>query len=72
MRRFSNLDDHMIINIAESRQDCVAHAADIEKALFFGQKSRGTRNGQAFRTLDGLLNIVGNLALSSFHVFIQM
>ena len=50
-------------NIAESRQDCAAfHAADIEKALFFGQKSRGTRNGQAFRTLDGLLNIIGNLA----------
>ena len=50
-------------NIAESRQDCAAfHAADIEKALFFGQKSQGTRNGQAFRTLDGLLNITGNLA----------
>lgn len=50
-------------NIAESRQDCAAfHAADIEKALFFGQKSQGTRNGQAFRTLDGLLNIIGNLA----------
>ena len=49
-------------NIAESRQDCAAfHAADIEKALFFGQKSQGTRNGQPFRTADGLINIVGNL-----------
>lgn len=49
-------------NIAESRQDCAAfHAADIEKALFFGQKSQGTRNGQPFRTMDGLINIVGNL-----------
>lgn len=49
-------------NIAESRQDCAAfHAADIEKALFFGQKSQGTRNGQPFRTMDGLINIVSNL-----------
>lgn len=50
-------------NIAESRQDCAGfHAADIEKALFWGQKSQGTRNGQAFRTMDGLINIVGNIA----------
>lgn len=50
-------------NVAESRQDCAAfHAADIEKALFFGQKSQGTRNGQPFRTMDGLINIVGNLS----------
>ena len=50
-------------NIAESRQDCAAfHAADIEKGLFFGQKFQGTRNGQPFRTMDGLVSIVGNLA----------
>lgn len=49
-------------NEAESRQDCAAfHAADIEKALIFGQKSQGTRNGQPFRTMDGLISIVGNL-----------
>lgn len=49
-------------NIAESRQDCAAfHAADIEKGLFFGQKYSGTRNGQPFRTMDGLVSIVGNL-----------
>lgn len=49
-------------NVAESRQDCAAfHAADIEKALFFGQKSQGTRNGQPFRTMDGLISIVSNL-----------
>jgi hypothetical protein len=48
--------------VAENRQDCMAfHAADIEKALFFGTKSQGTRNGQPFRTMDGLLNIVSNL-----------
>lgn len=47
-------------NMAESRMDCAAfHAADIEKSLFFGQKSQGTRNGQPFRTMDGLINIVG-------------
>jgi len=50
-------------NVAESRQDCAAfHAADIEKTLFFGQKSQGTRNGQAFRTADGLINIIGNIS----------
>jgi len=50
-------------NVAESRQDCAAfHAADIEKAIFFGQKSQGTRNGQPFRTMDGLISIVGTLA----------
>jgi hypothetical protein len=49
--------------IAENRMDCAAfHAADIEKALFFGAKSQGTRNGQPFRTMDGLLSIVGNIA----------
>lgn len=49
-------------NVSESRQDCAAfHAADIEKALFFGQKSTGTRNSQPFRTMDGLISIVSNL-----------
>ncbi len=48
---------------AENKQDCAGfHAVDIEKALFFGQKSQGTRNGQPFRTMDGLISIVGNLA----------
>lgn len=48
-------------NIAESRQDCAAfHASDIEKSIFFGQKSTGTRNGKPFRTMDGLISIVGN------------
>jgi hypothetical protein len=50
-------------NLVESRQDCAGfHAADIEKGLFFGQKSQGTRNGQPFRTMDGLISIVGNLS----------
>lgn len=46
-------------NVAESRQDCAAfHAADIEKALFFSQKFQATRNGQPFRTMDGLINLI--------------
>ena len=50
-------------NVAENRQDCAAfHAADIEKAIFFGQKSESFRNGQPFRTMDGLHNIVSNAA----------
>jgi hypothetical protein len=46
-------------NTAESRQDCAAfHAADIEKALFFSQKFLGSRNGQPFHTMDGLISII--------------
>jgi len=49
-------------NVAESKADCAAfHAADIEKSIFFGQKSQGTRNGKPFRTMDGLISIVSNL-----------
>ncbi len=50
-------------NIAESRQDAAAfHAVDIEKGIFFGQKFESTRNGQPFRTMDGLINITGTLS----------
>lgn len=50
-------------NIAESRADCAAfHAADIEKALFFGQKSSSTRNGRPFRTMEGLVGAINNTA----------
>lgn len=49
-------------NVAESRQDCAAfHAADIEKGIFFGQKFQGVRNGQPFRTMDGLIALIGNV-----------
>jgi hypothetical protein len=48
---------------AENRQDCAAfHATDMETAIIFGQKSSGSRNGQPFRTMDGLLAIVENAA----------
>ena len=42
--------------VSESKQDCAAlHAMAIEKALFFGQKFMGTRNGQPFHTMEGLV-----------------
>jgi len=44
---------------AENKQDCAAfHAADIEKALIFGQIYSGTRNNMPFRCMDGLINRV--------------
>lgn len=50
-------------NISENRQDCAGfHAADIEKALFFGQKFQGSRNGQPFHTMDGLISTITQLA----------
>lgn len=43
-------------NVSESKQDCAAfHAMAIEKALFFGQKFMGTRNGQPFHTMEGII-----------------
>ena len=42
--------------VSESKQDCAAlHAMAIEKALFFGQKYMGTRNGQPFHTMEGIV-----------------
>jgi hypothetical protein len=53
-------------NIAENRQDCAAfHATDIEKALWFGQKFLGTRNGQPYHLMDGLINVVTSLAAAN-------
>lgn len=53
-------------NIAESRSDCAAfHAADIEKAIFFGQKSSSTRNGRPFRTMEGLVAAINNTSYYS-------
>lgn len=50
-------------NVAESKQDCsMFHAVDIEKALFWSQKYQGQRNGQPFRTMDGIIAIVSNIA----------
>jgi hypothetical protein len=50
-------------HLAENRTDCAGfHAADIEKALFFGQKYQGTRNGQPFRTMDGVISATTSTA----------
>lgn len=44
-------------NVAENRQDCALfHAVDIEYALIFGQKFLGTKNGQPFHTMDGIIS----------------
>jgi Family of unknown function (DUF5309) len=44
---------------AENKSDCASfHAADIEKALIFGQSFSGTRNSMPFRCMDGLINRV--------------
>lgn len=49
--------------VAESRQDCAMfHAADIEKALFFGQRYYGSLNNQPFHTMDGLINTIATQA----------
>lgn len=46
-------------NVAENKQDCAMfHAADIEKAIIFGQKIITTRNGQPYTKMDGLINRV--------------
>lgn len=42
--------------VSESKQDCAAlHAMAIEKALFWGQKFMGTKNGQPFHTMEGII-----------------
>jgi hypothetical protein len=42
--------------VSESKQDCAAlHAMAIEKALFFGEKYMGTKNGQPFHTMEGII-----------------
>lgn len=52
--------------VAESRSDCSSlHALAIEKALFFGQKFMGTRNGQPFHTLEGIIGRVTAAAPSN-------
>lgn len=48
---------------AESKQDCgMFHAADIEKALIFGQQSGQIVNNQYLTTMDGLVETVRRLA----------
>jgi len=52
--------------VSESKQDCAAlHAMAIEKALFFGQKFMGTKNGQPFHTMEGIIRRVTDAAPSN-------
>ena len=52
--------------VAESRGDCASlHALAMEKALFFGQKFMGTRNGQPFHTMEGIIGRVTAAAPSN-------
>lgn len=42
--------------VAESKEDCAMfHAMAIEKALLFGEKFMGTKNGQPFHTMEGVI-----------------
>lgn len=45
-----------------ARDGSTFHATAIETALIFGKKSQGVLNGQPFRTMDGLVATIGNLA----------
>lgn len=50
-------------NIAEGRMDCgMFHAADIEKAILFGQKSSQVVSNQLLTTMDGLVETTRRLA----------
>lgn len=43
-------------NVSESRTECASfHAMAIEKALIFGEKFMGTKNGQPFHTMEGVI-----------------
>lgn len=45
--------------LAKSRRECgMFHSEGIEKALLFGKKSIGTRNGKPYRTMDGIRTII--------------
>ncbi len=46
-------------NISESRGECAGfHAADMEKAILFGQSYIGTLNNKPIRTMNGIVNQV--------------
>lgn len=49
--------------IAKSRKDAALfHAIDIEKAILFGERYEGVRNGQPFRRTDGLISVMKQYA----------
>lgn len=49
--------------VAESREDCsLFHAADMEKALIFGERYSGTLNNQPIRGMDGIISSISQYA----------
>lgn len=53
-------------NISESRGECAGfHAADMEKAILFGQSYTGTLNNKPIRTMNGIVNQVTQNAASN-------
>ena len=48
--------------VAKNQRDAAGfHAEDIEKSLWFNRKSIGVKNGQPFRTFDGVLTHITKL-----------
>lgn len=42
--------------VAKNKSECMMyHSEDIERSLWWGRKTQGTRNGRVFRTMDGVL-----------------
>ena len=56
--------------VAKNQRDAAGfHAEDIEKSLWFNRKSIGVKNGQPFRTFDGVLaQITTNVTTQSTNV----
>ncbi len=52
-----NVEFHTGNLVAKNKRDAgFFHAEDIERALWFGRKSIGVKNGRPFRTMDGILS----------------
>jgi len=52
-----NVDFHTGNLVAKNKRDAgFFHAEDIERAMWFGLKSIGVKNGKPFRTMDGILS----------------
>lgn len=57
---------------SETKADCgMLHAADIEKALLFGQSYTGTRNNFPFRTMNGLINYINQQAAGNISTLLS-
>lgn len=66
--------------VAKNKADCMLfHSEDIERSMWWGKRTLGTRNGRPFRTMDGILSqIVTNVTAAGstttydqFNTFLQ-